>query len=653
MGTTVQGARDTIVLTFNEAMRPADVTFSSNDLTIESGGTVITGDNATYALSTDRKELTITLDETFDGGDASFLITTATIDITPATGKILDLAGNSLADTKVVGTTAIGGDTSKPSVDLTYSLDRSVKENDALTITATFSEKMKLAPTIAITMDSTGDGGTGDLSAIAMTGNTGDSSWGFVFTIPVSEGNDGTAAVTISGTDVAGNTSTSATNNTFEIDNTAPTVALTYSINRSLKGGESLTVTATFSELMAASPTIAISYDSTGDGSSNNISATAMTDSGGGKVWTHTFNVAADAGDSGTAKITISGTDSATNDTFEVDTVAPTVALTYSINRSVKGGESFTVTATFSELMAASPTIAISYDSTGDGSSNNISATAMTDSGGGKVWTHTFNVAADAGDSGTAKVTISGTDSATNANTAASNDTFEVDTVAPTVTLTYSINRSVMGGESLTVTATFSELMAASPTIAISYDSTGDGSSNNISATAMTDSGGGKVWTHTFNVAADAGDSGTAKITISGTDSATNANTAASNDTFEVDNNAPTLGAEDIIGTNFAGTGDTIVPTFSEAVQAADGDFSANEFTIESPNDDDPLNLLGATFALSNGNKTLTIKLLEANAFLNTGDSIAVTPVTNAIKDVAGNLLAADEVVGSTTVADG
>ena len=196
--------------------------------------------------------------------------------------------------------------------------------------------------------------------------------------------------------------------------------------------------------------------------------------------------------------------------------------------------------------------------------------------------------------------------------------------------------------------------MAASPTIAISYDSTGDGSSNNISATAMTDSGGGKVWTHNFNVAADAGDTGTAKVTISGTDSATNANTAASNDTFEVDNNAPTLAAGDIIGTNLAtGDGDTIVLTFSEAVQADDGEFSSNEFTIESPNNDTVLNLTGATFTLSADKKTLTIKLDEANAFLNTGDSMAVTPVTNAIKDVAGNLLAADEVVAAATVADG
>ena len=328
------------------------------------------------------------------------------------------------------------------------------------------------------------------------------------------------------------------------------------------------------------------------------------------------------------------------------------MALTYNPDRSLKGGESLTITATFSELMAASPTIAVAYDSTGDGSSNNISATAMTDSGGGKVWTHTFNVAADAGDSGTAKVTISGTDSATNANTAAPNDTFEVDNVAPTVALTYNPDRSLKGGESLTVTATFNELMTASPTIAIAYDSTGDGSSNNVSATSMTDSGGGKVWTHTFNVAADAGDSGTAKITISGTDSATNANTAAANDTFEVDNVAPTLAVDDIVGTNLSGEGDEIVLTFSEEVKADDDEFSSNEFTIENPNDT-VLNLTGATFTLSNGNKTLTIKLVEVNALLTTGNFIAVTPQLDQIKDLAGNSLANTEVVGITAIADG
>lgn len=119
---------------------------------------------------------------------------------------------------------------------------------------ATFSEAMALAPTIAVTTDSTGDGGTGNLSATAMTDSGNRITWTHTYTVPAGQGNGGTAAVTISGTDLAGNPNTPATNNTFEIDNTRPTVALTYSLNRPVKGGENLTITATFSERMPQLP---------------------------------------------------------------------------------------------------------------------------------------------------------------------------------------------------------------------------------------------------------------------------------------------------------------------------------------------------------------------------------------------------------------
>ena len=59
-----------------------------------------------------------------------------------------------------------------------------------------------------------------------MTGSAGDGIWTFDFSIPA--GNSGDATVTISGIDTAGNGNQSATNDTFRIDNTKPTVALTY-----------------------------------------------------------------------------------------------------------------------------------------------------------------------------------------------------------------------------------------------------------------------------------------------------------------------------------------------------------------------------------------------------------------------------------------
>ena len=93
--------------------------------------------------------------------------------------------------------------------------------------------------------------------------------------------------------------------------------------------------------------------------------------------------------------------------------------------------------------------------------------------------------------------------------------------------------------------------------------------------------------------------------------------------------------------------------TFSEAVRAADGgNFDSNDLTIESP-DNTVLDLTGATFTLSADKKTLTIKLIEANATLATGNLITVTPTPDAITDLAGNSLADTEVVGTTQIADG
>lgn len=52
----------------------------------------------------------------------------------------------------------------------------------------------------------------------------------------------------------------------------------------------------------------------------------------------------------------------------------------------------------------------------------------------------------------------------------------------------------------------------------------------------MTDTGGGVTWTRTFTAPSDAGDSGTAAVTISGTDVAGNPNLFSTNNTFTVDN---------------------------------------------------------------------------------------------------------------------
>ena len=88
------------------------------------------------------------------------------------------------------------------------------------------------------------------------------------------------------------------------IDNTAPTVALTYNPDRDVRDADTLTITATFSEVINGTPTIAI--DTTG----TDLTATNMIDSGNQTVWEFSYDVP--AGSDGTAMATIAGaTDSA------------------------------------------------------------------------------------------------------------------------------------------------------------------------------------------------------------------------------------------------------------------------------------------------------------------------------------------------------
>src|SRR5262249_10197034 len=106
--------------------------------------------------------------------------------------------------------------------------------------------------------------------------------------------------------DAAGNISSeSSATLTVTTDITAPTAAITYSINHAVKTGDSLVITATFNEPMADSPVTKIAISG-----ANSVSATNMTKSSS-TVYTYTHTVGAG---NGTATISLSiGTDIATN----------------------------------------------------------------------------------------------------------------------------------------------------------------------------------------------------------------------------------------------------------------------------------------------------------------------------------------------------
>ncbi|NBT26164.1 MAG: hypothetical protein EBT09_06350, partial [Actinobacteria bacterium] len=414
---------------------------------------------------------------------------------------VTDRAGNPLSTTLPAPTTAANQtysiDNAVPTFAVTYSRSGPLKAGP-LTITATSSEPLPAVPTIFIDQQGT----TAINPAAPMSGTAGGTVFTYGYTVGVADGasyKDGAATVRVFGTDYHTNRTpegtTPTSGGTFEIDTTAPTFAITYSRIPPLKAG-AVTVTVTANEALSAAPTISIDQPGTTDISS------ASTSGSGPYTYAYTV-VLANVGTyvDGTATVTVSGTDIAGNTgttitsggTFVIDTTPPTVALTYSPNRAVKAGDVVTVTATFSEAMASAPTIAIAVPS---GGTNAVTATAMT-STSSSVWNYAYTVGTG---NGTATVTIAGTDVALNANASATNATFTVDNISPTVSGVSSTlaDGSYKAGQAVPVTVTFSEPVTVTGTPQLTL-ATGTPSTTAVNYTSGS---GTTVLTFTYTVAA-------------------------------------------------------------------------------------------------------------------------------------------------------
>ncbi|NBY46170.1 MAG: hypothetical protein EBQ56_00035, partial [Proteobacteria bacterium] len=344
----------------------------------------------------------------------------------------------------------------------------------------------------------------------------------------------------------------------YNLDTTAPTAAVTYSPGRTVKSGETLTITATFNEAMTTAPTIAL-------GGTNTVAATAMT-STSPTVWTYAHSVASG---NGNVTVTLGGTDTAGNSlgtvtgtTFEVDNTAPAVAITYqeiadnasvptsgylsSLAHSVRGAKSVAIQVTATEAgggatLTGSPAVTV----TETGASSATTVTLTETSSGSKVWRGVYDVPSTGSD-GTATValTVSGiADEAGNVAAVATGQTtsFIIDNTAPAVVLTYTDGGSAnvtgpyKSGDSVTVTATFTETNALSgtPTLTLVAGTwTGTGGAT-LPTVALSNGGSGLVYTGTFTI--PAGD-GTVTATVGATDTAGNTLSASGQTGFTIDN---------------------------------------------------------------------------------------------------------------------
>ena len=174
------------------------------------------------------------------------------------------------------------------------------------------------------------------------------------------------------------------------------------------------------------------------------------------------------------------------------------------------------------------------------------------------IWTYAWTVSTTATST---TATVSGTDQSGNSYSGLGSKTFTIDNVNPTVILTGTDSDSLVSNTNIvTITATFSESMAATPTLSLS----GIAADARMSATASD-----TVWTYAWTVSTTATST---TATVSATDLAGNAYTGSESITFTIDQERPYVVSTSISNTlNRAGyisftSTNTLTITFNEKI---------------------------------------------------------------------------------------
>ncbi|MDG2147733.1 MAG: thrombospondin type 3 repeat-containing protein, partial [Flavobacteriaceae bacterium] len=369
----------------------------------------------------------------------------------------LQYRGASASDNRVVastygegiyiGTFKATADVISPTVSLSQNHpDLIVSDYDTVRITATFDEAMASSPTISIS--------SGLATNTAMTSST-TSVWYYDWNVPDGIDLSFAATATVSGTDLAGNAYSGSESITFTVDNT-PSKIYSVSVNTSNTLAEVIFTEYIFDNYTSSSATGSLSLadfilnldSNTATLSSTNPSSITVTETGltDGKKYTLGFTVLGP----------IAATDSLTvyvvSDTYDIagnpfdwtlqtsntsiltpDTTSPTVTLAQNHHDLIVSDyDNVRITATFSEAMAATPTLNISSSLV-----TNTTMTASTTS----VWYYDWNVPDGVDLSYAATATVSGTDIVGNAYSGNESITFTVDNT-PSKTYSVTVNGS-------------------------------------------------------------------------------------------------------------------------------------------------------------------------------------------------------------------
>ncbi len=385
----------------------------------------------------------------------------------PVSATVVDLAGNVTSPaftTVTVNTVAVDAHT--PVAPTGITLTDPINLANATSVTVSGSGEANATANWSINDTTIGIPvtGTTPINGVGAFSNGG---------IDVSALLDGSVTATVTVTDAAGNTSTSATDVVLK-DVVVPTIAPTGIVGATVQAAGDI-ITITFSE--AVTPVDGtwsaneFSSIQSPDGTALNLTGAGFAPSTGstttltitlgedvlntatylrnGDIVAVTPGLGAiqDAGLNPMAITEIVGTPVITG-----DVAAPTVALTYSPDRKVGDADTVTITAIFNESIHETvvPTITIATAGDGDVAVTNMTKTSNT------VWTYSWNVPAGYDDDGTATVTIVAQDLAGNANATATNNTRIIDNTQPQALTASPIGSSVAIANA-TATITMSE----------------------------------------------------------------------------------------------------------------------------------------------------------------------------------------------------
>jgi hypothetical protein len=426
MSAVKDGDTATITFTFSEA----PVGFVAGDVST-SGGTL--------SGFTTVSPLVYTAVFTPNSGVAS-----GTASITVASGAYTDLAGNN----GTAGTTpSISIDTLAPTTTgtgVSFSNDTGVSNSDLITRTAaqtlsgTLSASLVAGEVVQVSLDH----GTTWVNATAGSGASANT-WSLSGrTLTTSD------TVLVRVNDAAGNHG-AAFSAAYTFDNSAPTATVTSDF-AALRAGETANLTFTFSEapynFSASSLTVTGGTVSGLVATANPLVYTAIfTPTAGQSGVTATAQVKANgyidaAGNNGQASVVLPIT---------INTTLPTLLIT-SNDVALKAGETAALTFTFSTPPTGFTAADINYS---NGTLSGFTATANP-----LVYTAVFTPDANLS-SGTAGISVSGgtyTDAFGNSGGGASAPTINIDTLAPSVSITSNVN-AVKAGETASVTFTFTE----------------------------------------------------------------------------------------------------------------------------------------------------------------------------------------------------